>query len=97
MGGRVVDGSQEADGETGEAAGGWAGVNPLFGCPWGDSVIPITSLTPDLRRRALLMEQEAYPEAPAARPPPLRIQGKRGRGVSSEFLGSRWADESGGS
>ena len=75
----------------------WAGVNPLFGCPWGDSILSVTSLTPDLRRRARLMEQEAYPEAPAARPPPLRIQGKRGRGVSTEFLGSRWADENGGS
>ena len=39
----------------------WAGVNPLFGCPWGDSILPITSLTPDLRRRARLMEQEVYP------------------------------------
>ena len=71
----------------------WAGVNPLFGCAWGDSVLAITDLTPDLRRRARAMEREQYPEVPATRPPPMRIQGRRGRGDGSEFLGSRWAGE----
>ena len=33
----------------------------------------------------------------ATRPPPSRIQGKRGRGEGSGFLGSRWADDIGGS
>ena len=39
------------------------------------------------------MEREQYPEVPATRPPPTRIQGRRGRGGGSEFLGSRWAGE----
>ena len=63
----------------------WAGVNPLFGCAWGDSVLAITDLTPDLRRQARTMEREMYPEAPVARPPPLRIQGRRGRGGGSDL------------
>ena len=71
----------------------WAGVNPLFGCPWGDSTLAITELTPDLRKQARALEGELYPEAPATRPPPSRIQGKRGRGEDSGFLGSRWADD----
>ena len=68
----------------------------VIGCAWGDSVLAITDLTPDLRRLARAMEREKYPEAPAARPPPLRIQGRRGRGGGSEFLGSKWAGEGGG-
>ena len=75
----------------------WAGVNPLFGCPWGDSTVAITDLTPDLRKQARMMESAVYTEAPTIRPPPLRIQGKRGRGEDSGFLGSRWADDTGGS
>ena len=75
----------------------WAGVNPLFGCAWGDSVLAISELTPDLRRQARVMEREVYPEGPETRPPPLRIQGRRGRGDGSEFLGSRWTGEGEGS
>ena len=74
----------------------WAGVNPLFRCPWGDSTMAITEITPDLRKRARAMESELYPEAPATRPPPSRIQGKRGRGEGPGFLGSRWVDDIGG-
>ena len=36
----------------------WAGVNPLFGCAWGDSVLAISELTTDLRRQARVMEEE---------------------------------------
>ena len=75
----------------------WAGVNPLFGCAWGDSVLAISELTTDLRRQARAMERELYPEVPETRPPPLRIQGRRGRGDGSEFLGSRWTGEGEGS
>ena len=67
------------------------GVNPLFGCRWGDSVVAVTDLTADLREQARAMERATYPAVPTARPPPRRIQGKRGRGEVSGFLGSRWA------
>ena len=71
----------------------WAGVNPLFGCRWGDSVVAVTDLTADLREKARAMERATYPAVPTARPPPRRIQGKRGRGEDSGFLGSRWAED----
>ena len=61
------------------------------------SVLAISELTPDLRRQARVMEREVYPEVPETRPPPLRIQGRRGRGDGSEFLGSRWTGEGEGS
>ena len=73
----------------------WAGTNPLFECPWLDSEVQIGDLTRDLRARARDMERAKYPDATVARPAPLRVLGKRGRGEGrGDVLGSRW--DSGG-
>ena len=58
----------------------WAGTNPLFECAWGDSELPITALTQDLREQARRMKADAYPEMEAERERPTRILGKRGAG-----------------
>ena len=52
----------------------WAGVNPLFECPWGESELPITALTTDLKEEARKMERELYPETEGARP--ARVSGR---------------------
>ena len=72
----------------------WAGVNPLFECPWGESELSIVALTSDLRDAARRMEREMYPEP--AGPRPLRVSGRvRPRAEGEEtVLGSVWSDGS---
>ena len=69
----------------------WAGVNPLFECPWGVSELSITELTPDLKVAAREMEREMYPEP--ERPMPARASGRVRRRAEGEdeVLGSVWA------
>ena len=70
----------------------WAGVNPLFDSPWGESELTITALTPDLKDAARRLERELYPEPEGPRPARasgrvrLRVEGEE------ERLGSVWAE-----
>ena len=68
----------------------WAGVNPLFECPWGVSELSITELTPDLKVAAREMERVMYPEP--ERPMPARASGRVRRRAEGEdeVLGSVW-------
>ena len=70
----------------------WAGVNPLFECPWGESELSIRALTSDLKDAARRMERERYPELEGPRP--ARVSGRiRSRYEGdSVVLGSVWAE-----
>ena len=72
----------------------WVGINPLFECPWGESELPITALTADLKDAARKMERELYPEPEGQRP--ARVSGRvRPRAEGEEVvLGSIWAEGS---
>ena len=70
----------------------WAGVNPLFDSPWGESELTITALTPDLKGEARRMERELYPEPEGPRP--ARASGRVRQWVEGEEerLGSVWTE-----
>ena len=68
----------------------WAGVNPLFRCPWGDSTLAITEITPTYGSR-----RGRWRAVVSLQLPPSGFKGSEG-GEGSGFLGSRWADDIGG-